>query len=139
MSDFPKSDQPVVRLSDEQAWERLASEKVGRLVTVVGERPEIYPVNYVVSDGKVYFRTGEGSKLSELTVHSTVAFQTDHIHEDTAWSVVVHGSARVLRSFDDAARIDALGLTPWVPTPKFNYVEITATEITGLQYNLIKG
>ncbi len=137
MNEFPKPDQPVGRLSEEQAWARLASEKVGRLVTVVGERPEIYPVNYVVSDDKVYFRTGEGSKLSELTVHSAVAFQTDHIYEDTAWSVVVHGSAHVLRGFDDAARIDALGLTPWVPTPKFNYVEITATEVTVFQNNLV--
>lgn len=138
MSDFPETDQTVVRLSEEQSWERLASAKVGRLVTVVGGRPEIYPVNYVVTDGKVYFRTGEGSKLSELTVHPAVAFQVDHIHEDTAWSVVVHGSAHVLRSFDDAAKIDALGLTPWVPTPKFNYVEVTATEVAGLQYNLVK-
>lgn len=138
MSEFPESDRPVVRLSEEQAWERLASAKVGRLVTVVGDRPEIYPVNYVVTDGKVYFRTGEGSKLSELAVHPNVAFQVDHIHEDTAWSIVVHGTAHVLRSFDDAAKIDALGLAPWVPTPKFDYVEIRATEITGLQYNLVK-
>ncbi|MFD6860793.1 pyridoxamine 5'-phosphate oxidase family protein [Rhodococcus sp. NPDC060086] len=138
MSETPNAGKTVTILTDEQSWKLLATRQVGRLVTVTDGRPEIYPVNYVADAGKVYFRTGEGSKLSELAVHPGVAFEVDHVQDDTAWSVVVHGNARILRSFDDAARIDALGLTPWVPTPKYNYVEVAATEVTGFRYTLVK-
>ena len=93
---------------------------------------------YGTDDRTVYFRSGEGSKLSELAVHPQVAFEVDEIREDSAWSVVLHGHARILRSFDDAARIDALGLSPWVPTPKYDYVALTATDLTGMQLKLVK-
>lgn len=138
MSENAGNDEPTIVLTEEQCWERLASRKVGRLVTVVGGRPEIYPVNYVTKSGKLYFRSGEGSKLSELSVQPLVAFEVDEIHEDSAWSVVIHGHAHILHGFDDEAKIDALGLDPWVPSPKFNYVEVTATEVTGMKYRLVK-
>ncbi|WP_138841397.1 pyridoxamine 5'-phosphate oxidase family protein [Rhodococcus pyridinivorans] len=138
MRDNPNTHDPVVPLDEDQCWDLLATGKVGRLVTVVGGRPEIYPVNYVTDDRTVYFRSGEGSKLSELAVHPQVAFEVDEIREDSAWSVVLHGHARILRSFDDAARIDALGLSPWVPTPKYDYVALTATDLTGMQLTLVK-
>ncbi|MEE2031676.1 pyridoxamine 5'-phosphate oxidase family protein [Rhodococcus chondri] len=138
MSEIPNDDEPVTVLTEEQCWDLLTSEQVGRLVVVVDERPEIYPVNYAVRDRKVYFRSGEGSKLAELTVHPQAAFEVDHISEDNAWSVVVHGLAHILRHFSDVQAVDALGLTPWVPTPKYNYVELTATEITGRKFILVK-
>jgi len=138
MTENPNTDDPVVPLDEEQCWELLRTGKLGRLVTVVEGRPEIYPVNYVTDEHRVYFRSGAGSKLSELVVHATVAFEVDEIREDSAWSVVVHGRARLIRSFGDEARIDALGLMPWVPTAKYDYVELTATEITGMRLVLVK-
>jgi uncharacterized protein len=138
MSELPNTDEPVVVLTEEQSWELLASAQVGRLVVVVDDRPEIYPVNYAVRDRKVYFRSGEGSKLAELAVYPQVAFQVDHIAEDNAWSVVLHGRTRILQHFSDVQAIDALGLTPWVPTEKYNYVELAATEISGRKFALVK-
>ncbi|UYP19240.1 pyridoxamine 5'-phosphate oxidase family protein [Rhodococcus sp. Z13] len=138
MSENPNVDDPVVTLEEDRCWELLASGGVGRLVTVVDGRPEIYPVNFVADDRTVYFRSGPGSKLSELAVHREVAFEVDEIREDAAWSVVLHGQARILQSFDDAARLDALGLAPWVPTPKYDYVALTAHEVTGRQFALVK-
>lgn len=138
MSEIPNIDEPVAVLTEEQCWELLASEQVGRLVVSIDGRPEIYPVNFAVRDRKVYFRSGEGSKLAELTVYPQVAFEADHIHENNAWSVVVHGRAHVLQHFSDVQAIDALGLTSWVPTSKFNYVELVATETTGRRFTLVK-
>lgn len=136
MSDQPGTD-PVTVLSEDRCWELVAGERVGRMVVVVGDRAEIYPVNYVTADRRIFFRSGEGNKLLELTIYPIIAFEVDHIGDDSAWSVVVHGPARVVKSFDEAASIDALGLTPWVPDAKYNYVEITASEVSGRQFSLI--
>lgn len=128
----------IVELSADECWELLTTQQVGRLITVADGRPEIYPVNYVTSENRLYFRTDEGSKLSELAVYPMVAFEVDEIREGSAWSVVLHGPAHVLRGFKDAARIDALGLTPWVPSPKYNYVELRPSEITGRRFTFVK-
>ncbi|MEU5844254.1 pyridoxamine 5'-phosphate oxidase family protein [Rhodococcus sp. NPDC047139] len=138
MSENPNTDDPIVPLDEDQCWDLLGKSNLGRLVTVAEGRPEIYPVNFVTDERRVYFRSGAGSKLSEMAVHPEVALQVDEIREDSAWSVVLHGYARILRSFEEAARIDALGLMPWVPTPKFDYVELTANEITGMRLILVE-
>jgi len=138
VSEIPNAGEPTTVLSDEQSWELLASEKVGRLVVVVNGRPEIYPVNYAVRDRKVYFRSGEGSKLAELTVYPQVAFQVDHIEANDAWSVVLHGRAHILQHFSDVQAVDALGLTTWVPDSKFNYVELVTSETSGRRFSLVE-
>ena len=138
MSDSPNTGEPTTVLSDEESWELLATEKVGRLVVVVDGYPEIYPVNYAVRDRKVYFRSAEGSKLAELTVYPQVAFQVDHIEASEAWSVVIHGRAHILQHFSDVQAVDALGLTPWVPDSKFNYVELIASETAGRRFSLVE-
>ena len=51
------------RLSFDQCWELLDSETVGRLALVVDEHPEIFPVNYVLDNRTIVFRTGRGRKL----------------------------------------------------------------------------
>ncbi|MBH5146366.1 MULTISPECIES: pyridoxamine 5'-phosphate oxidase family protein [Rhodococcus] len=122
---------PVEILDNHQCWVFLAQQQLGRLVTGSGERADIFPVNYVVDDHHLYFRTAEGTKLVELTVNDRVLFEADHIDTTNGWSVVVRGTARALTSFTEMARIDELGLRSWIPTPKYNIVEITATEITG--------
>ena len=64
-------------LTDEQCWERLAQQELGRLVTHVGDILDIFPVNYVVDGASLLFRTAEGSKLFELTINDEVLFEVD--------------------------------------------------------------
>ncbi|NGP07858.1 pyridoxamine 5'-phosphate oxidase family protein [Rhodococcus sp. 14C212] len=135
----PNVDNPVVVLSDEESWELLGTERIGRLVVVSGGRPDVFPINYAVRDRKLYFRTAEGSKLVELTVHAEVAFEADHVEQDRAWSVVLHGRARNLVHYNEIQEAEELGLQAWVPTPKYNFVEVTATEISGRRFALVKG
>ncbi|MBH0120201.1 pyridoxamine 5'-phosphate oxidase family protein [Rhodococcus sp. HM1] len=134
----PSDADAVTVLEEDECWELLRTEKVGRLVVTADGRPDIFPVNYVVGDRKVYFRSGEGSKLSELAVHAEVAFEADVVGDRTAWSVVVHGRARILTHFNEIQAVEELGPTPWVSTPKYNFVEITATEITGRRFALVE-
>lgn len=122
---------PVVSLTEEQCWERLAQQELGRIVTRVGDVVDIFPVNYVVDQGEILFRTAEGSKLLELTINTDVLFEVDDHTETDAWSVIVRGEARRLQTDDGIQHADSLPLKPWIPTLKHNYVRIAPHELSG--------
>ncbi|AVZ40581.1 MULTISPECIES: pyridoxamine 5'-phosphate oxidase family protein [unclassified Dietzia] len=125
-------DNPITEFDEGRSLELLATESLGRLVTVTGGRADIYPVNYALStEGTLFFRTAEGSKLAGLTIHPDVLFQVDHIEDREAWSVVVRGQARRLDGFEEINRAEELDLKPWIPTLKYNFVEITPEHVSG--------
>ena len=109
----------------------LRGDVVGRLAVVHGNRPVIYPVNYVVDGESVLFRTAQGSKLFELTVNDEVLFEVDDHTDTDAWSVILRGRAHPLDRSADVERADGLGLRPWIPTLKYTYVRVEATSLSG--------
>ncbi|TFB95368.1 pyridoxamine 5'-phosphate oxidase family protein [Cryobacterium sp. HLT2-28] len=127
---------PVRHLSEDECWELLISSSFGRLAMSISGEPDIYPVNFIASDRRLVFRTAEGTKLLELTVNDKVAFETDGIGRDEAWSVVVRGQARVLDTQHEIEAADQLPLRPLIPTLKYIYVEITPQVITGRRFQL---
>ncbi|HYH76326.1 MAG TPA: pyridoxamine 5'-phosphate oxidase family protein [Arthrobacter sp.] len=127
---------PVLELNEEQSWKLLDATKHGRLVVAVAGEPDIFPVNYLTSDRKVYLRTAPGNKLAQLTINSGVLFETDGILSDEAWSVVLRGTARVLTSSSELAAVEELGLKSWVPTLKDFFVEIVPTSVSGRHFQL---
>jgi len=64
-----------------------------------------------------------------------VAFEIDRYGEDYARSVVVRGSARLLPE-DEALRAENVSLRPWVPTLKYNVVEIEPKVVSGRAFEL---
>ena len=126
--------QPVLELNDEQSWRLLEGTKHGRLVVSVAGEPDIFPVNYVTANRKIYLRTAPGNKLAQLTINSTVLFETDGILSEEAWSVVLRGKARVLSNSAELAAVEELGLKTWVPTLKDFYVEIEPTSVSGRHF-----
>lgn len=124
----------VSHLTDEQCWERLTQQQLGRLVTHVGEVFDIFPVNYVVDGQSIVFRTAEGSKLTELSINDAVLFEADRYTEEDAWSVVVRGHARRLETSSEVAAADTLPLKPWIPTLKYNYVRIEPASLSGREF-----
>jgi nitroimidazol reductase NimA-like FMN-containing flavoprotein (pyridoxamine 5'-phosphate oxidase superfamily) len=133
MSTFDTSDTAdiVQVLSEDDCWELLQREHLGRLVASVGDRIDIFPINYVVDRHRLLFRTAEGTKLVELTIDHRVVFEVDHTDAVSGWSVVAHGNARTLSTSAEISAADSLDLRSWVPTRKFNTVEIVPDEITG--------
>ncbi len=127
---------PVLELDDEQSWKLLEATSHGRLVVSVAGEPDIFPVNYLTSDRKIYLRTAPGNKLAQLTINSRVLLETDGILSDEAWSVVLRGTARVLTSSAELAAVEELGLKSWVPTLKDFYVEIVPTSVSGRHFEL---
>jgi nitroimidazol reductase NimA-like FMN-containing flavoprotein (pyridoxamine 5'-phosphate oxidase superfamily) len=127
--------EPVAVLSDDECWERLRTQELGRLVTRIGDRVDIFPVNFVVDGESVLFRTAQGSKLFELTANDEVLFEVDDHTDEAAWSVVVRGHARALDTFAEVERADTMPLQPWVPTLKYTYVRIVPHTVSGRSFD----
>ena len=130
---------PVTTLSEDECWELLRAKEFGRLAYHLAGEVHIAPINYAAHDGTLYFRTAEGSKLLGVVMNSDVAFEVDEITDETAKSVVLRGSARLLEG-DEEHIVEQLPLRPWVNTPKYNIVAITANdgEMTGRSFNLTR-
>lgn len=124
----------VTNLSETECWELLATQKLGRLGTSVVNEPEIFPVNFVVDDRTILFRTAGGSKLLELTINNKVAFEVDDHDDEEGWSVLIRGVADPLEHSTDIAAAERLGLQPWIPTIKRVFVRIRPHVITGRRF-----
>jgi hypothetical protein len=66
---------------------------------------------------------------------SDVAFEIDRYGEETARSVVVRGTARLLGE-DEAHRAENVPLRSWVGATKHNVVEIVPIVVTGREFEL---
>jgi nitroimidazol reductase NimA-like FMN-containing flavoprotein (pyridoxamine 5'-phosphate oxidase superfamily) len=126
--------EPPTSLSREECWALLASEELGHFATAVDGAVDIFPINYVVHDESILFKTAPGSKLENLTANHSVAFEADGGDGSTHWSVVVHGSAERLASDVDIEGSGLLEFNSWMPGEKWNYVRISAHRITGIEF-----
>jgi nitroimidazol reductase NimA-like FMN-containing flavoprotein (pyridoxamine 5'-phosphate oxidase superfamily) len=118
-----------------ECMELLGSEELGRLVVVVAGAAEIFPINYVVDDGAIVFRSDPGTKLFGA-VNGPVVFEVDHFDRAhaSAWSVIVRGRAHGMSGLDCAVlrqRIGQLSLYPWVGGQKPHVLRVLPTSISG--------
>jgi hypothetical protein len=125
----------VVALDDTECWQLLGRSGLGRLAVAVLGEPDIFPVNYILVDHGIIFRTAQGTKLASLTVDSRVAFEIDGVDErsGTAWSVVAHGTAEVLDA-DDIPGTGGRQVTSWHRAPKPLIVRISVDSLTGRRF-----
>lgn len=137
-SETPDADRPVIELSDDECWAGLEEERVGRLGYHLVDEVHIVPVNYTVVDRRLLFRTAAGNKLLAAELHSEVALEIDRVGPDDAWSVLVRGRLQHLDE-EDEDRLDELGDWTWVPTLKYDLVEIVPSAITGRHFFLRAG
>jgi nitroimidazol reductase NimA-like FMN-containing flavoprotein (pyridoxamine 5'-phosphate oxidase superfamily) len=119
---------------DEDECRRLLAERhLGRLAIPDFGGPVIFPVNYVVDQDLVVFRTDPGSKLDAATERESVAFEVDAVEEATrtGWSVVVRGTLADITDPDHLERLRALPLYHWAPGEKARYVRVRARSVSG--------
>jgi nitroimidazol reductase NimA-like FMN-containing flavoprotein (pyridoxamine 5'-phosphate oxidase superfamily) len=128
-------DESVRELTIEECWEFLGSQELGRLAFRLVDDVHIAPVNYVVDDRTLLFRTDAGDKLFGVELGAGVAFEVDEVVGETACSVVVRGTARRLPE-NEEHRADQLPLHTWVGMPKYYVVEVRPEEVTGRRFDL---
>ena len=130
-------DSGTAELPANVCWALLRSQQVGRLAVSIADRPEIFPVNFVVDHGTIVFRTAEGAKLAGAAERD-VAFEADGYEPGTgeAWSVVVKGRGEeVVRGHELLDTAD-LPLFPWHAAAKPRFVRIVPDEITGRRFRV---
>jgi uncharacterized protein len=123
----------VEHLSQHECWELLACAVVGRIGVLVDSAPEIYPVNFVVRDHSIVFRTDVGSKLRGLERSPSVCFEVDGYDLATrvGWSVLVKGRAEDVIDAAQLQRLSDLALEFWAVGAKAHWIRIAPGEVTG--------
>lgn len=117
-----------------ECWQLLGKTGFGRLATVSGGDVGIFPLNYVVTGQRIYFRSAPGSKLVDITAHPSIALEVDGVHRQSRWSVVVKGWAERLGTDDEIVDSGVLDLETFDPSAKWNYVRITPIEVSGRRF-----
>lgn len=132
-------DRPMTRQIDpltvDECRELLKDHHFGRLAFVdsVGVLPMIIPVNYVLDEDAVVFRTEAGSKLRTATRGAPVAFEVDGVDRDRrgGWSVVVRGHAKEVTDPTKLGELRRAALVPWAPGAKPHYVKVNPSQVIG--------
>jgi nitroimidazol reductase NimA-like FMN-containing flavoprotein (pyridoxamine 5'-phosphate oxidase superfamily) len=125
-------------LTKDECFRLLAGQHLGRLVLVDDRGPIALPVNFVLDQHTVLFRSDEGTKLDVAGRGARVAFEIDGVDEATrtGWSVLVRGEAAEVTDPVELARARELPLYPWAPGPKRRYIRILPTLLTGRRIDL---
>ena len=126
-------------LTIEECWALLDRDEVGRLAVDVGGHPDVFPVNYVVDDGSIVFKTGAGTKFAAAVLSRDVAFEIDGREPETrtVWSVVAKGVAHEVDDMMDRFDAEDLPHYPWVAEQKPSYVRITPEVVTGRRFHVV--
>ena len=116
-----------------ECWKLLSGTPVGRVGVLVDSAPEIYPVNFVVDEETIVFRTDPGNKLRELERSPSICFEVDEIdvEDGTGWSVLVKGRAVELTDGEELRRAAKLPLHFWALGEKAHWIRIRPVEVTG--------
>lgn len=128
----PAEDTDTRDMTVSECWKALGDSGIAHLALraePVGV--DIYPVNYLVSNGRVLFRTGPGTKLTELASHPYVALQFEQLVGGWWFSVLVKGKAERLAFDEDIESSGVLDLDPAQRGDKFNYVRIVPDAVIG--------
>jgi nitroimidazol reductase NimA-like FMN-containing flavoprotein (pyridoxamine 5'-phosphate oxidase superfamily) len=120
-------------LTKDECFGLLAGKHLGRVVLVDDRGPLALPVNFVLDQHTVLFRSDEGTKLDAAVRSGRVAFEIDGVDEATrtGWSVLVRGEATEVTDPGELARVRRLRLYPWAPGAKGHYIRILPTSLTG--------
>jgi nitroimidazol reductase NimA-like FMN-containing flavoprotein (pyridoxamine 5'-phosphate oxidase superfamily) len=122
----------IETLTGQDCLRLLAEHSVGRVAFTERALPAIRPVNYALVGSHIVLKTQADGLASRLD-GQIVAFEVDEIDPVTksGWSVVVTGSARVLRDPGELARLDAVALVAWAGPTHATAVWITPGDIQG--------
>jgi len=122
-------------LTPDECLRFLKSVPVGRVGVTMDALPSVLPVNFVVHDGTIVFRTVPGTKLDAATAGMVVAFEADQYGIDSdawGWSVLVRGVAEEITDRSELQIVQSLPLVSWAFDGSADrYIKIARTMISG--------
>ena len=124
----------VEELSAEECWTLLRKHNLGRLAMLVGERPEIFPVNFATAEGVAVFRTRPGTKLTHGP-GALAALEIDGYDRSTnlGWSVVLGGRLRDITEDAEprSARLRRLPVETAAPGSRPHWMILEPDRVSG--------
>ncbi|GAA1077237.1 helix-turn-helix domain-containing protein [Nocardiopsis metallicus] len=124
----------VTALPERECRELISSGGVGRVGFVAegGAAPVILPVNYLVRDGAVVFRTADRGLIARH-LPADVAFEVDRVDGamSEGWSVLIAGRAEPLTGETASELRDRGAVRPWAGGDLDLFVRIVPARITG--------
>lgn len=125
------------KLDQQECWKHLREHpaKIGRLAFVSDGLPTILPINYRVDGESIVFRTRPGAKLAAVSDGNLLAFQSDDVDVawQSGWSVLLRGKGEHVVQSGEIRRLRELGLQPWAPGERDQWVRIRPSRIEGRQ------
>ncbi|KQY64437.1 pyridoxamine 5'-phosphate oxidase family protein [Nocardioides sp. Root140] len=121
-------------LSPRECLELISSEEVGRVAVCTADGPHIVPVNYVVVDDAIVFRTAPYSVLGTVGWSSPLAFEVDHLDPALrrGWSVVAAGPGEMLSDADALTALAGMAdLQPWAGGSRHLHIRLPWVSLTG--------
>ena len=128
-------------LDEAECMRLIAAGGIGRLCFSGQFDLTVLPVNYVLHDGAVLFRTApQGTTDQDLRTgigipeaEFRVAFEVDDFDTRTreGWSVLIQGPAHHLDSASERAEAEAAGLHTWAGGDRDHFIRITPARVTG--------
>jgi nitroimidazol reductase NimA-like FMN-containing flavoprotein (pyridoxamine 5'-phosphate oxidase superfamily) len=127
----------VKELPRAESLRLLGTVSLGRVVFTRNALPAVRPVNHIVDDEAIIIRSHLGSAIlahAGTPRGAVVAYQADDLdpREHLGWSVVVTGTAHIIREPAAVARYERL-LTPWVSREMDHVISIHADLVTGIE------
>ena len=128
-------------LAKSECFGLLAGAGLGRIALVDDQGPVVFPVNFILDNYTVVFRTDQGSKLDAACRGSRVAFEIDGMDAATrsGWSVLVRGEAIEVTSPAEVRRLAGIAPVPWAPGAKVHVVRILPAVVTGRRISSLPG
>lgn len=98
--------------------------------------PDVPLADFVLRNGMIVLRTGEGGKLAAVVRSGVVAFEVDEFDAktETGWSVTVIGHARLVHVRGELAELSALDLRCRASGRCEQFVVISAEMVKGRRY-----
>jgi nitroimidazol reductase NimA-like FMN-containing flavoprotein (pyridoxamine 5'-phosphate oxidase superfamily) len=111
----------------------LITTSVGRLGYSTPDQQRIVPMNYVVVDEHLVFRTSSDNEVARFARDHRVAFEVDHVDEfqQSGWSVLISGTAEELPRASLRAMDAGETPEPWAAGTRSLYLRIPLTQLTG--------
>lgn len=122
----------LVELGQDESWELASRQPFCRVAWATGAGPTVIPVNHIVHDGALWFRTAAESSLIREVDDEPIAILVDEMDNETrlGWSVQMRGVAHVhwhAEEVPEAVR----SLHSWASGARPLWIELRPDEVHG--------
>jgi len=126
-------DSGLIDLDRAECLELLTAKSVGRIAYAVDKGARILPVNYVINNDSIIFRTVPGGEIFHHALESICAFEIDETDEffESGWSVVAVGRLELATDEDFASMRYGKLPEPWAGGNRSMFLRLRCEQVSG--------